>query len=73
MGIVWEASPKGVPLLGVPGITLDKKNSWMIPYYSHIFRDSNMGVGLGSLGPVSRLPFSGVPCQVLGGPGSNHP
>ena len=23
MGIVWEASHKGVPLLGVPGITLD--------------------------------------------------
>ena len=26
MGIVWEASQKGVPLLGVPGITLD----WMM-------------------------------------------
>ncbi len=24
MGIVWEAYHKGVPLLGVPGITLDK-------------------------------------------------
>ena len=23
MGIVWEAYHKGVPLLGVPGITLD--------------------------------------------------
>ena len=23
MGIVWEASHKGVPLLGVPGITLE--------------------------------------------------
>ena len=23
MGIVWEACHKGVPLLGVPGITLD--------------------------------------------------
>ena len=23
MGMVWEASHKGVPLLGVPGITLD--------------------------------------------------
>ena len=25
MGIVWEAYHKGVPLLGVPGITLDWK------------------------------------------------
>ena len=24
MGIVWEAYHKGVPLLGVPGITLEK-------------------------------------------------
>ena len=27
MGMVWEAYHKGVPLLGVPGITLD--TSWM--------------------------------------------
>ena len=27
MGIVWEASHKGVPLLGVPGITLDE---WIV-------------------------------------------
>ena len=26
MGIVWEAYHKGVPLLGVPGITLDKES-----------------------------------------------
>ena len=29
MGMVWEAYHKGVPLLGVPGITLD---SWLIFY-----------------------------------------
>ena len=30
------------------------------PYYSHIFRDSNMGVGLGnSMGPAYH---KGVPC-----------
>ena len=27
MGIVWEAYHKGVPLLGVPGITLDMRGS----------------------------------------------
>ena len=34
------------------------------PYYSHIFRDSNMGVGLGnSMGPAYHkgVPFLGVP------------
>ena len=25
MGIVWEAYHKGVPLLGVPGITIEKE------------------------------------------------
>ena len=27
MGMVWEAYHKGVPLLGVPGITLDLRTS----------------------------------------------
>jgi len=27
MGIVWEAYHKGVPLLGVPGITLDPRET----------------------------------------------
>ena len=30
MGIVWEAYHKGVPLLGVPGITLDCIISFVI-------------------------------------------
>ena len=34
MGTVWEAYHKGVPLLGVPGITLDihmsAEGHWMI-------------------------------------------
>ena len=37
MGIVWEAYHKGVPLLGVPGISLDlyledrpKEDTWLI-------------------------------------------
>ena len=30
MGMVWEASHKGVPLLGVPGITLDSTVWWGI-------------------------------------------
>ena len=33
MGIVWEAYHKGVPLLGVPGITLDSENGLKEPKY----------------------------------------
>ena len=40
MGIVWEAYHKGVPLLGVPGITLDttmvsivfSRDSWSLDH-----------------------------------------
>ena len=40
MGIVWEAYQKGVPLLGVPGITLDSwngKSSCFSTYSTHSF------------------------------------
>ena len=29
MGMVWEAYHKGVPVLGVPGITLDSENGFV--------------------------------------------
>ena len=38
MGIVWEASHKGVPLLGVPGITLEFTFQAMSPnMYPSVF------------------------------------
>ena len=37
MGIVWEAYHKGVPLLGVPGITLDQiKTSEFLHMKNHV-------------------------------------
>ena len=37
MGIVWEAYHKQVPLLGVPGITLDFRNP-KTPFYVGLLR-----------------------------------
>ena len=37
MGIVWEAYHKGVPLLGIPGITLD--NFCKLPMLFHLLGD----------------------------------
>ena len=42
MGIVWEAYHKGVPLLGVPGITLDRFLCWHLAastWYRRIRQD----------------------------------
>ena len=50
---------QGPPIMGTPYGKRD-------PYYSHIFRDSNMGVGLGnSMGPAYHFRGS----HVLGAPG----
>ena len=40
MGIVWEAYHKGVQLLGVPGITLDSWQVFVMIFYHGIVRDS---------------------------------
>ena len=41
MGIVWEAYHKGVPLLRVPGITLDTVHvSYGIYIYNHLSRQA---------------------------------
>ena len=41
MGMVWEAYHKGVPLLGVPGITLD---TWrIIPGLGYVVRITPLG------------------------------
>ena len=47
MGIVWEAYHKGVPLLGVPGITLDVFGVFFVGESS----SNGLLVGLGR-GPV---------------------
>ena len=40
MGIVWEAYHKGVPLLEVPGITLEGvcQNAWPAITYLQVFK-----------------------------------
>ena len=42
MGIVWEAYHKGVPLLGVPGITLDENAHKVGPKTSITFLSSEI-------------------------------
>ena len=46
MGIVWESYHKGVPLLGVPGITLDVCLMMFLPYAHCSLLQVVLGCGL---------------------------
>ena len=65
MGIVWEAYHKGVPLLGVPGITLDPKK---VPICSRLPRLAGHRTGVRWLAVA--MDDSMWPC--LNGGGGKH-
>ena len=64
MGIVWEAYHKGVPLLGVPGITLDPGVDDCIlggtPLYTKVTKSCRYQTCRVSLVPYRRLFLGGM-------------
>ena len=63
MGMVWEAYHKGVPLMGVPGFSLEKLPGPNRKGLSskHNFSGVNSLLNFGGV----RIPFSGPPLPIL--------